>query len=329
MRASSSPSSVRFAVAAVVLAMLLAACGSNSTTPDAAVITDDTTSSVGSADHGDGHSAGGMDLEPAQVMGRPDRVIAGPQGNDGQFVVECELSHVASDDPILYPGRAGASHLHAFFGNTETSASSRVEDLFGADTTCDDHRDTASYWVPVLVDGAAVIEPVYSVAYYRAGIDVDPTSVQAYPSGLEMIAGDPLAVREQPVEVVAWSCGSGARRTALPPVCPTGAELGLSVTFPDCWDGKNLDSDGHRRHVHYSSQGSCPSTHPVAIPQLVFTVLYPVNGDVSHMRLSSGTLLTAHADFINAWDQEHLEHEVDLCINQQNVCAISSGRRPA
>lgn len=262
-------------------------------------------------------------------MGRPDRIIAGPQGREGQFIVECDLSHLASDDPILFPDRPGESHLHAFFGNERTTATTRAVDLLGGPTSCDDSRDTAAYWVPVLMNGAEPIEPVYSVAYYRAGIDVDPTTVVAYPFGLTMIAGDPLADSGQPIETVSWSCGQGARRGSLPPICPTGSEVRLSVTFPDCWDGKNLDTPGHRRHLHYSTEGECPSTHPVAIPQLVFAVNFPVDGDVSHLRLSSGTLGSGHADFVNAWDQEHLEHEVDLCIRRQNVCGISSGRRPA
>jgi hypothetical protein len=323
------------AVAAVVGGLVLAACGTSSTSSNStdSVAPNETSrvdggASVDGSVSGHLHS-GDLNLEPATVMGRPDRVIAGPQGNDGQFIVECELSHIASDDPILYPGRAGASHLHAFFGNVETSATSELSDLLEADTTCDDSRDTAAYWVPVLVDEAAVIEPVYAVAYYRAGLEIDPTSVESYPPGLTMIAGDPLAVNEQPIEVVAWGCGSGARRTPMPPVCPTGSELSLWVTFPDCWDGKNIDVPGHRGHLRYSTGGECPRTHPEAIPQLFISVFYPVNGDVSHLRLSSGTLGTGHADFINAWDQDHLDHEVDLCIRQQNVCGISSGRRPA
>lgn len=274
------------------------------------------------------HGGGHLRLEPAAVMGRPDRIIAGPQGNDGQFLVECELSHMVADDPILFPDEPGASHLHAFFGNETTSASSRPADLLGKETSCDDSRDSAAYWVPVLMDGATPIEPSYAIAYYRAGIDVDPTAVVAYPHGLVMIAGDPLATSEQPLEVVSWSCGHGARKGALPPICPIGADVQLSVTFPDCWDGVNLDVGGHRRHVHYSSKGKCPNTHPVHIPQLVFAVHFPVHGDITHMRLSSGTLGSGHADFVNAWDPARLEHEVDLCIRQQNVCAIASGRRP-
>jgi hypothetical protein len=327
-RSRVSPKPYRFRTAAVTVsfAMVIAACGGSSdpqSTPGRSS-TGDRSSGIGSPMH----HGGGLVLDPASVMGRPDRIIAGPQGNDGQFLVECELSHLAADDPILYPGEPGASHLHAFFGNVTTSATSRMDDLLGQETSCDDFRDTAAYWVPVLMDGPTPIEPDYSVAYYRAGIDVDPDLVESYPPGLVMIAGDPLATSEQPLEVVSWSCGHGARKGAVPPVCPTGADVRLSVTFPDCWDGKNLDTPGHRRHVHYSSGGRCPSSHPVHIPQLVFAVHFPVNGDISHLRLSSGTLGSGHADFLNAWDQDHLDHEVDLCIRQQNVCAISSGRRP-
>jgi len=252
----------------------------------------------------------------------------GPQGGVGQFVVECELSHVAADDPILYPGAAGASHLHAFFGNTSLNASSTLEELLVSSTSCENAQDTAAYWVPVLIDDGEVLAPTYSVAYYRAGLDVDVSTVQAYPPGLVMIAGDPLAVEPQPVSVVAWSCGNGSLRAILPPVCPRRAGLHLDVTFPDCWDGRNLDVPGHRGHVRYSSGGQCPDTHPVPIPQLIFSAIYPVFGDVSHMRLASGSLLTGHADFVNSWNQEVIEGEVELCLRRDIVCGVSSGRLP-
>lgn len=308
---SSSRSGVVVAVAAVVLA----ACGSSS-------------DRSGSALSGHDGSHAGASLAPAVSMGQPDRPITGPQGAVGQFVVECELSHVAPDDPIVYPGRPGESHLHAFFGNEAVTASSTLEDLLGASTSCDDVRDTAAYWVPVLFDEGEVVAPTYAVAYYRAGLGVDPTSVQSYPPGLTMIAGDPLATGPQPVSVVAWSCGIGSRRDVLPPTCDSGAPLRLDVTFPDCWDGVNLDVPGHRGHLRYSNGGRCPESHPTAIPQLVLSVTYPVHGDVSDMRLASGSLLSGHADFVNSWDQEELESEVDLCIRRQNVCRISSGRMP-
>ena len=36
----------------------------------------------------------------------------------GAFRTVCEFSHMAFDDPIVYPGQPGRSHLHVFFGNT-------------------------------------------------------------------------------------------------------------------------------------------------------------------------------------------------------------------
>ena len=259
-------------------------------------------------------------------MGRPSDSVAGPQGRVGQFVVECEFSHALPDDPIVYPGDAGASHLHVFFGSVETDSDVSLGDMLGGATTCDSQGDTASYWAPALLNGGRLIEPEKSVAYYRAGLGVDPEQVVPFPSGLRMIAGDASAIEAQPVEVAAWSCGVGANRTSRPPSCPDGRGLRMDVVFPDCWDGENIDVTGHRRHMHYSNDGQCPQSHPVHVPQLIFTVAYAVTGDVSHLRLASGDLLTVHADFINAWNQQSFEREVALCLNRDAVCGVTSGR---
>jgi hypothetical protein len=55
------------------------------------------------------------------------------------------------------------------------------------------------------------------------------------------------------------------------------------VHFPDCWNGKDLDSTDHQSHVAFQSGGQCPSTHPVPIPQIQLefgykTSNYPTNG---------------------------------------------------
>ncbi len=272
------------------------------------------------------HDHSMMPVDAASVMGQPDQPVTGPQGRVGQFVVECPFSHALPDDPIVYPGDAGASHLHVFFGNVTSNADATLDSLLGQGTTCEQQQDTASYWAPALLDNGQLIEPVKSVAYYRAGVGVDPTTVVAFPPGLLMIAGDAMATEAQPTSVVAWSCGSGGMRDELPPSCPEDRGLRIDITFPDCWDGKNLDVDGHRTHMHYSSNGKCPSSHPVSVPQLIFSVAYPVHGDASQLQLASGGLITGHADFINSWDQEKLEEEVALCIGRDIVCGVTSGR---
>jgi hypothetical protein len=52
---------------------------------------------------------------------------------------------------------------------------------------------------------------------------------------------------------------------------------------------------------------------------------YPVSGR-PELLLASGALTTAHADFLNAWDQDKLETEVRLCINRQLTCGVVSNR---
>ena len=55
----------------------------------------------------------------------------------------------------------------------------------------------------------------------------------------------PGASRPQPLDIVAWACGTGPERHTTPPACPEGRPLRLLVSFPDCWDGEHLDSDDH------------------------------------------------------------------------------------
>lgn len=259
-------------------------------------------------------------------LGQPDEVISGPQGEDAQFIVSCDFSHAAQDDPIVHPGQPDASHLHVFFGNTATDAFSTTASLVGGETSCDQPLDTAAYWAPALFRGDEMLEPIAATAYYRAGVGMDPSVVEPYPAGLMMVAGNARATEPQPLSIVAWGCGVGSERSTVPIPCPETRALRMMITFQDCWDGANLDSADHHAHVAYSSGGACPASHPVPIPQLQFVVEYPVWGDVSDLVLASGGVLTGHADFMNAWDQQKLETEVRLCLNRRIVCGIASGR---
>lgn len=299
------PSRSRRVVAALALAAL-AAC---STTEQAA----------------DGHEH--QHVHPdVTSFGQPDRPITGPQGAVPQFVVECGFSHAAMDDPIVYPGQPGASHLHVFFGNREVDAHSTTATLLTGTTTCDQSEDLAAYWAPALLRDGESLDPVKSTAYYRPGLGVDPTTVQAYPVGFQMVAGNSGATGEQPVSIVAWSCGVGIARESTPPVCPEGRDLRLIVTFPDCWDGVHLDSPDHHAHVAYSSGGACPSAWPVPVPQLQLSVEYPVTGPTDGLMLASGGLLSGHADFMNGWEQDELERQVAICLHREVVCGVTSGK---
>lgn len=298
-------------VAPVVAALLLAACGGGP--PDG-------TGETGDGGEGNG-GGGGAVADPRRTATDP-----GPQGRVPQFVVECGFSHAAPDDPIVHPGHPGRSHLHAFFGSTVVDASTTAEDLAAGGTTCDQPLDRASYWAPALLDGGRPVEPTRAVAYYRPGVGVDPTTVRPYPYGLMMLGGDQAATEPQPLDVVAWACGTGAARAPTPPACPDGRPLRLLVSFPDCWDGEHLDSDDHASHVARSAGGACPDSHPVPVPQLLLAVDYPPIGPGRDLSLASGSLLTGHADFLNGWDEDKLATEVASCLHRRVTCGVVDNR---
>lgn len=236
------------------------------------------------------------------------------------FVESCLFSHELADDPIVLPGKPGASHRHTFVGNRTTNAHSTYGSLRSGGTTCRRADDTAAYWVPTLYDGETPVLPQGATIYYRRGT---LAAVRPFPSNLRVIAGDATATSPQPARVTFWSCGlaSGTGRSATVPTCPNvrGSFLRLHVRFPECWDGRRLDSPDHKSHMAYAVRGTCPRTHPVAVPQITQIYRYPTRGGEG-FALASGGQFSAHADFVNAWHPGALRRLVDGCLNALVHC---------
>ena len=245
--------------------------------------------------------------------------MAGDGVPSANFTSTCRFSHSNNDDLIRFPGRPGLSHNHTYFGNASTNAFSTLASLRRAGTTCARHADRAAYWAPTLLDAAN--RPVYprdaSIYYVRATIK----SVVPFPRGLRMIAGSAHAMTPQ--GHVAWSCGPAGGRPASHtiPTCANraGTYLQLTVTFPKCWNGRDLDSPDHKSHLAYSGTGLCPSSHPIAVPSMSVTIRYPVRGGPG-FHLASGGPYTAHADFVNVWNQRELVRLVRNCLNAGRLC---------
>jgi Domain of unknown function (DUF1996) len=251
--------------------------------------------------------------------GAAERVIPG-------FVVFCFFSHSLRDDPITNPGvSGGASHRHDFAGNVSTDAFSTEASMRAADTNCQDRDDTAGYWAPTLYSHGRAVHPDRLHSYYRWGNLRDVASIQPPPAGLRVIAGDAGATAPQPTSVIGWNCGvQGQRQYDHPISCSAGQKIVLHVFFPNCWDGVNLDSPDHRSHMAYSERGVCPASHPVAVPRLSQDYGYPLL-DATGITLSSGSYLTAHADFWNTWDQAALTQLVEACVNRGRQCGPVTG----
>ncbi len=240
------------------------------------------------------------------------------------FVSSCTFSHRAADDPIVFFGKPGASHDHSFVGNTGTNASSTLDALLASGTTCQRPADTAAYWMPTLYVDGQPVTPNHAQIYYRRSTR---RHVEAFPPSFRMIAGDAKATSPQPLRLTFWNCGvaGGIARSSTVPTCPDAKARGLRlhVTFPSCWDGKNLDSASHAAHVAYPVAGRCPAKFAHALPQISLIYRYPVTG-AGTVTLASGGQLSAHADFFNAWRQSDLQSLVDGCLNALRHCQRGS-----
>jgi uncharacterized protein DUF1996 len=242
------------------------------------------------------------------------------EAHDAGFSLRCYFSHRLSDDPIVYPGVAGQSHAHEFIGNTTTNASSTSESLRGQPTNCSIDGNSSGYWIPTLLNAEKPVAPSFVNIYYRPGTK-DRRTVKPFPAGLKMITGDSRATSPQRKGVVSWGCGANGvvYLYSTMPNCPSGYDLVLYVWFPDCWNGKALDSTDHKSHMAYASNNTCPYTHRVPVPQLVLSVHYPLRGG-SSLYLSSGGRYSGHADFMEAWNRALFESLVTRCINNGEHC---------
>jgi hypothetical protein len=270
----------------------------------------------------------------------------------GAFRISCEYSHMSNDDPIVFPGVPNATHHHTFFGNTGANAYSTNETLrnSGNSTCAGGILNRSGYWMPSLINtsNGAPAKPAVVVVYYKAidAIGESGKYIKTPPAGLRMIAGKarPLAIADTTAEfmcqdtrtwAVLWtdnhirSC-SGANQM-----------LRMIVSFPQCWDGKNLDSPDHQSHMSYScgdecenaqgvvtkSANSCPASHPVAIPNITINADFFNLDTTAKYRLASDNYSTAypggyslHADWMNGWDEPTLTRVVKNCLNNPKDC---------
>jgi Domain of unknown function (DUF1996) len=291
------------------------------------------------------------DRTRAPAAARDDVVAAGdPVGDQGWFHSGCRFSQRSMDDPIVFPagsgaahshGHAGASHSHDFIGSRGTeSASTNASLRADPRSTClrDDEEknpglalvDRSAYWTPtLLVDGHPLAPEDGVTAGYNVG-PRDPARIRPFPKDLKMIAGSASGSKPLLGEAVVYRvrCGSGpvvapgSRTTA--PTCAT-PDLRVDINFPDCSNGRT-DSADHKSHMAYSQpaadgsgQWVCPSTHPIYVPQLNLKYRFATTGGPA-VSFATGDMSTAHADFMNGWDEERLAHLVRACLNADEYC---------
>lgn len=265
------------------------------------------------------HGTGGTGATPRPSPTFTDEVT------HHEFQANCSLTANRPDDPIVYPGLPGASHMHTFVGNTTTNAHSTASSLLGGGTSCTNHHDKSAYWFPSFYVGDRLIEPTGNqVIYYKSGIQ-EYWRVEPFPQGLRFVVGSPTSTQEEfrthPGAVEGFECGDVSKSWDIPAYCVPGSQVNVRFQAPSCWDGVNLDSANHKSHMAYPAGGYCPSTHPVAVPMLEFKIAFPASGDLSQARLASGRGYSWHYDFFNTWDDPRiLDALVTHCINGGLQC---------
>ncbi len=262
-----------------------------------------------------------------------DRPDNGSQDVEGQFRILCEYSHISYDDPIVFPGQPGRSHLHMFFGNTNTDAFTTTDSLVNSGGgTCNGFElNRSAYWFPAMVKGnEAVIAPHSIVVYYKTK---NPGNAVAPPQGLKLVAGNPRAETFEPSQRLHWSCGpSGGEYNVSNHIPNCGTDFVNAVLqFPNCWDGTNLDSADHASHVAFALDdlGSCPASHPTPIPQISILLYWQGTGSVDGWHLSSDNYngfnaspgSTLHADWFGGWNEQAMQTWMNGCIKAVRNCS--------
>ncbi|MBG0564541.1 DUF1996 domain-containing protein [Actinoplanes aureus] len=242
-----------------------------------------------------------------------------------EFQANCSVSRSnLNDDPIIFPNLPGASHSHTFMGNRTTNANSTLPSLQAGGTSCITPGDKTGYWMPTLLKGNQAVQPDGpQVIYYKSGV-IDYRSVRPFPPGLRYVVGSPTATLDEfryaPGAVEGFECGNSAFNWDIPANCPAGTQLNVRYQAPSCWNGLHLDTPDHKSHMSYPVNGVCPASHPVAVPMIEFKMAWPVSGDMSQVRFSSGRGYSFHYDVYNVWDPPTLAALVRHCINGGLQC---------
>jgi len=293
-------------------------------------------------------------------------LVGGPAGAAGEagdqkhlFRGGCNYSHSNTGDPIVLPD-SNTAHMHEFFGNDTTDQNSTVESLQQdspyllrkpSRLQCNRESNKSAYWVPRITWNNKEVKPIRSGVYYatRTGLPPEKTTT---PFGFKVVAKSPAAVAEGEAPKgsqakLYWHCykqlgthQSIATGTPDPPTsCPVDETfgvptLGVTVLFPQCWDGQPFDVKGgaNMRHAITNESGglSCPSGFPKHVPQLAMNIDYDLPSQAGPLKVlgHEGVALAPdhfHADYFNSEDLESL---VQMCIRegQGNTLACGAGR---
>jgi Ca2+-binding RTX toxin-like protein len=297
----------------------------------------------------------GTTVDKAQIGRADDTLAAGDQTH--LFRGSCWYSQSSTVDPIVQPDEE-SNHMHEFFGNDSTIQTSTVESLQKdspylqsnpSKLQCSRETNKSAYWVPRITWNSKEVIPIRSGVYYATRTGLPPEKTTTTPFGFKQIAKGPASVAAEQAPAgseakLYWHCykplsahQSIASGTPEPPTsCPVDTKfgvptLGVTVLFPQCWDGQGFDTNAgaNMRHAIKDSSGTlaCPSGFPQHIPQLAMFIDYNLPSTNGPLKvLGHGGMPEDpdhfHADYFNS---EKLDTLVQKCIKEGQGATLACG----
>lgn len=230
-------------------------------------------------------------------------------GDDGKLRFLCEPSHLLYDDPIVYPGQPGASHLHHFFGNTSSNGNSTYASLraSGGGSCQGGPLNRSAYWFPAMIktDTQKVVVPDFIELYYNHQRRAlwDESSSGGFIS--------PACVSKG---------GSGLLQDGRPVACPTYAtgplERGMKAIFGAYPSTGTFPSSYVRTSFPTGSNfgWSCTGS---ATKDVLWDAATPSNGVQG---CSAGTTVQVRMDTPQCWNgaYDHADHYSHLAFESQD-----------